>query len=145
MVKVTVQTVDKGSVAKLKDLNMKIFPILTLGAEDDLYQDFVEDDTGFALLAYREKMLAGSICCQWTDNNTFYIKFLGTLNRHRRKGVASALMRHALKKAEEKDVHSAYLYVRVDNKAALHCARKFGFSLEGPSGNHLYLMEKKFH
>lgn len=145
MVKVTVQTVDKSSVVKLQDLNMKIFPILSLGTEDALYQDFVEDDRGFALLAYRDKALAGSICCEWADNNSLYIKFLGTLNRHRRKGVASALMKSALKKGQEKDSHSAYLYVRVDNKAAMHCARKFGFTVEGTNGNHLYLMEKNFH
>ncbi len=42
----------------LRELNRKIFPILTASQiSEDFYADFLEDDLGFAILAYYGDML----------------------------------------------------------------------------------------
>ena len=33
---------------------------------------------------------AGAVCCQLTDNNGLYLRFIGTLNRHRRSPSSSS-------------------------------------------------------
>merc|ERR1712179_269729 len=106
-----------------------------------------QKDSGFAFLAYWNDMLAGAACCQLTDNNGLYLRFIGTLNRHRRKGVAKKLMQKVLEEAKERDVHNIISYVRNDNKAAIHINQKFGFGITSndkrdPS---LYVMEKMLH
>ena len=81
---------------------------------------------------------AGAVCCQLTDNNGLYLRFIGTLNRHRRspfvyilvtfsmfilvmirKGVAKKLMQRVLEEAKERDVHNIISYVRNDNKVKM--------------------------
>ena len=80
---------------------------------------------------------AGAVCCQLTDNNGLYLRFIGTLNRHRRfaiiikfnikvivffirKGVAKKLMQRVLQEAKERDVHNIISYVRNDNKVKMN-------------------------
>jgi len=132
----------------LRDINQKIFPILTVtNMSDNQWSQFVKKDSGFAFLAYWNDMLAGAVCCQLTDNNGLYLRFIGTLNRHRRKGVAKKLMQRVLQEAKERDVHNIISYVRNDNKAAIHINQKFGFGITSndkrdPS---LFVMEKMLH
>jgi hypothetical protein len=45
-------------ISILRELNRKIFPILTASQiSEDFYADFLEDDLGFAILAYYGDML----------------------------------------------------------------------------------------
>ena len=88
---------------------------------------------------------AGAVCCELSDNNSLYIRLIGTLNRHRRwvswwwhpsdwwwwwyywwdycsccvfirKGVGKALLSRVFKEAETRDIHNIYTFVRIDNK-----------------------------
>merc|ERR1719433_937171 len=106
MGRIRLEEVTSTNLTTLKDINQKIFPILTV-----------------------TDMPAGAVCCQLTDNNGLYLRFIGTLNRHRRKGVAKKLMQRVLQEAQERDVHNIISYVRNDNKAAIHINQKFGFGI----------------
>jgi hypothetical protein len=47
-------------ICHIRELNRKIFPILTASQiSEDFYEDFLEDDLGFAILAYYSDMLVG--------------------------------------------------------------------------------------
>merc|ERR1711970_1209372 len=148
MGRIRLEEVTSTNLTLLRDINQKIFPILTVtNMSDNQWSQFVKKDSGFAFLAYWNDMLAGAVCCQLTDNNGLYLRFIGTLNRHRRKGVAKKLMQRVLEEAKARDVHNIVSYVRNDNKAAIHINQKFGFGITSndkrdPS---LYMMEKMLH
>merc|ERR1712110_1219855 len=148
MGRIRLEEVTSTNLSLLRDINQKIFPILTVtNMSDNQWSQFVKKDSGFAFLAYWNDMLAGAVCCQLTDNNGLYLRFIGTLNRHRRKGVAKKLMQRVLQEAKERDVHNIISYVRNDNKAAIHINQKFGFGITSndkrdPS---LFVMEKMLH
>jgi len=148
MGRIRLEEVTSTNLTLLRDINQKIFPILTVtDMSANQWSQFVKKDSGFAFLAYWNDMLAGAVCCQLTDNNGLYLRFIGTLNRHRRKGVAKKLMQKVLEEAKERDVHNIISYVRNDNKAAIHINQKFGFGITSndkrdPS---LYVMEKMLH
>merc|ERR1711874_445919 len=130
MGRIRIEEVTSTNLSLLRDINQKIFPILTVtNMSDNQWSQFVKKDSGFAFLAYWNDMLAGAVCCQLTDNNGLYLRFIGTLNRHRRKGVAKKLMQRVLQEAQERDVHNIISYVRNDNKAAIHINQKFGFGI----------------
>jgi len=134
MGRIRTEQVKPQQLSLLRDINQKIFPILSVTEmSESFYQMFTEEDAGFAFLAYYSDMLAGAVCCEMTDNNGLYIRFIGTLNRHRRKGVGKALLRRVLKEAMERDIHNVFTFVRVDNKAGIHLNRKFGLLPKGPS------------
>merc|ERR1712032_422082 len=89
MGRIRLEEVTSTNLTLLRDINQKIFPILTVtDMSANQWSQFVKKDSGFAFLAYWNDMLAGAVCCQLTDNNGLYLRFIGTLNRHRRKGVA---------------------------------------------------------
>merc|ERR1712055_27591 len=148
MGRIRLEEVTSTNLTLLRDINQKIFPILTVtDMSANQWSQFVKKDSGFAFLAYWNDMLAGAVCCQLTDNNGLYLRFIGTLNRHRRKGVAKKLMQRVLQEAQERDVHNIISYVRNDNKAAIHINQKFGFGITSndkrdPS---LFVMEKMLH
>merc|ERR1712018_332735 len=145
---IRLEEVTSTNLTLLRDINQKTFPILTVtDMSANQWSQFVKKDSGFAFLAYWNDMLAGAVCCQLTDNNGLYLRFIGTLNRHRRKGVAKKLMQRVLQEAQERDVHNIISYVRNDNKAAIHINHKFGFGITSndkrdPS---LFVMEKMLH
>merc|ERR1712083_810852 len=86
MGRIRIEEVTSTNLSLLRDINQKIFPILTVtNMSDNQWSQFVKKDSGFAFLAYWNDMLAGAVCCQLTDNNGLYLRFIGTLNRHRRK------------------------------------------------------------
>merc|ERR1712110_567676 len=129
MGRIRIEEVTSTNLSLLRDINQKIFPILTVtNMSDNQWSQFVKKDSGFAFHAYWNDMLAGAVCCQLTDNNGLYLRFIGTLNRHRRKGVAKKLMQRVLQEAKERDVHNIISYVRNDNR--------------DPS---LFVMEKMLH
>merc|ERR1712130_1058061 len=97
MGRIRLEEVTSTNLTLLRDINQKIFPILTVtDMSANQWSQFVKKDSGFAFLAYWNDMLAGAACCQLTDNNGLYLRFIGTLNRHRRKGVAKKLMQKLL-------------------------------------------------
>jgi len=108
---------------------------------------FTQEETGFAFIAYYSDMLAGAVCCELTDNNGVYIRLIGTLSRHKRKGVGKALLSKVFKEAESRDIHNVYTFVRVDNKAGFALGRKFGLLSRGPSKHDpsLLTVEKILH
>ena len=59
------------------------------------------------------------VCCELTETDALYIRLLGTLSRHRRKGVAKAMMARVMQEADRRDIHNVYTFVRVDNKVRL--------------------------
>merc|ERR1712142_1101363 len=135
-------------VCLTRDLNQKIFPILSVTEmSDSFYNIFTEEDTGFAFLAYYSGMLAGLVCCELQDNNGLFIRFIGTVNRHRRKGVGKAMLERVLKEAKDRDIHNVFTFVRPDNKVGLHLSRKFGlFPKEHNNRNSsLLTVEKILH
>merc|ERR1712106_19447 len=146
MRRISVERVVPTNVAKLRELNQKIFPILSVTEmSDNFYQAFTKD-TGFAFLAFHDKALAGSVCCQQVGENSLYLRFIGTISRHRRKGVGKAMMGQVMKEAMARDMDSVYAYVRRDNKAAIHLNRKFGLVITGTcrQDENLVVMEKIF-
>merc|ERR1712001_593999 len=148
MGRIRIEVVTSTNLSLLRDIHQKIFPILTVtNMSDNQWTQFVKKDPGFAFLAYWNDMLAVAVCSQLTDNNGLYLRFIGTLNKHRRKGVAKKLMQRVLQEAKERDVHNIISYVRNDNKAAIHINQKFGFGITSndkrdPS---LFVMEKMLH
>merc|ERR1712032_1259142 len=85
MGRIRLEEVTSTNLTLLRDINQKIFPILTVtDMSANQWSQFVKKDSGFAFLAYWNDMLAGAVCCQLTDNNGLYLRFIGTLNRHRR-------------------------------------------------------------
>merc|ERR1711931_175838 len=148
MGKLRLEPVTTQKLSILKDLNQKIFPILSVTEmADNFYNIFTEEDTGFAFLAYYNDMLAGAVCCELQDNNGLFIRFIGTVNRHRRKGVGKAMLGRVLKEAMDRDIHNIYTFVRPDNKVGLHLSRKFGL-LPSEQRNHnpsLITVEKILH
>merc|ERR1711936_814895 len=124
----------QDQVGQLRDINQKLFPILSISEmSDDFYKMFVEESQGFAFIAYYSNMLAGVVCCELTETDALYIRLLGTLSRHRRKGVAKAMMARVMQEADRRDINNVYTFVRVDNKAGLHLGRKFGLISTGAS------------
>merc|ERR1711970_493150 len=148
MGRVRLEPVTTQKLSILRDLNQKIFPILSVTEmADNFYTIFTEEDTGFAFLAYYNDMLAGAVCCELQDNNGLFIRFIGTVNRHRRKGVGKAMLGRVLKEAMDRDIHNVYTFVRPDNKVGLHLSRKFGL-LPSEHHNHnpaLVTVEKILH
>merc|ERR1711974_366112 len=138
MGRIRIEEVTSTNLSLLRDINQKIFPILTVtNMSDNQWSQFVKKDSGFAFLAYWNDMLAGAVCCQLTDNNGLYLRFIGTLNRHRRSPFVYILVTFSM----------FISYVRNDNKAAIHINQKFGFGITSndkrdPS---LYVMEKMLH
>ena len=59
------------------------------------------------------------VCCELTETDALYIRLLGTLSRHRRKGVAKAMMARVMQEADRRDINNVYTFVRVDNKVRL--------------------------
>merc|ERR1712156_943754 len=134
MARVRLELARRDQVGLLRDINQKLFPILSISEmSDQFYKMFVEESQGFAFIAYYSNMLAGVVCCELTENNGLYIRLLGTLSRHRRKGVAKAMMARVMQEADRRDIHNVYTFVRVDNKAGLHLGRKFGLISTGAS------------
>eukprot|EP00091_Calanus_sinicus_P021174 TRINITY_DN6137_c0_g1_i2.p1 TRINITY_DN6137_c0_g1~~TRINITY_DN6137_c0_g1_i2.p1 ORF type:complete len:152 (-),score=39.99 TRINITY_DN6137_c0_g1_i2:255-710(-) len=148
MGRIRTEQVTERQLSVLRDINQKIFPILSVTEmSEDFYNNFIDEDTGFAFLAYYNDMLAGAVCCEMTDNNGLYIRFIGTLNRHRRKGVGKAMLGRVVKEAMDRDIHNVFTFVRADNKAGLHLNRKFGLLPKGPSNQNpsLVTVEKILH
>merc|ERR1712228_335159 len=86
MGRIRIEEVTSTNLSLLRDINQKIFPILTVtNMSDNQWSQFVKKDSGFAFLAYWNDMLAGAVCCQLTDNNGLYLRFIGTLNRQKRE------------------------------------------------------------
>merc|ERR1711953_1429865 len=134
MGRVRLELASKESVGQLRDINQKLFPILSISEmSGDFYKMFVEESQGFAFIAYYSNMLAGVVCCELTENNGLYIRLLGTLSRHRRKGVAKAMLTKVMEEARKRDIHNVYTFIRVDNKAGFHLGRKFGLISTGTS------------
>merc|ERR1712080_2677 len=143
---IRIERVTRTNLSLLRDINQKIFPILTM-TDDNLFNQYIDNEIGFAYLAYWNDLLAGAVCCQLTDNNGLYLRFIGTLNRHRRRGVAKKLMQRVMKDAQERDIHNVYTYVRNDNKAAIHVNHKFGLGVTGSDreDSNILLMERMLH
>jgi len=121
MGRIRLEHVKPNQLSKLRDLNQKLFPILSIAeTSDDFYKLFTDETTGFAFIAYYSDMIAGAVCCELSDNNSLYIRLIGTLSRHRRKGVGKALLSRVFKEAETRDLHNIYTFVRVDNKESHH-------------------------
>ena len=134
MARVRLELARRDQVGLLRDINQKLFPILSISEmSDQFYKMFVEESQGFAFIAYYSNMLvmvwslrlmimcnrhvkAGVVCCELTENNGLYIRLLGTLSRHRRKGVGKAMMARVMQEAEKRNIHNVYTFIRVDNK-----------------------------
>jgi len=163
MGRIRLEQVKPEQTSKLRELNQKLFPILSIAeTSNEFYQMFTNETTGFAFIAYYSEMIAGAVCCELSDNNSLYIRLIGTLNRHRRwvswwwhpsdwwwwwyywwdycscyvfirKGVGKALLSRVFKEAETRDIHNIYTFVRIDNKAGFALGRKLGLVTKGPS------------
>jgi len=149
MIKRQIKTdfVTEKNIESLKSLNEKIFPILSVTEMNaSFYNNFMSRSLGFAVLAFLDKKLAGAVCCQMVENNSLYVRIIGTLSRYRRKGVAAALMNQVIQEASLRQVNSVYAYVRADNKAAMFLNRKFGLSKKGEckQDQSLVIMERVF-
>merc|ERR1712141_533409 len=148
MGRIKLERAKKDQVGLLRDINQKLFPILSIAeTSDDFYKMFVEESQGFSFIAYHNNMLAGVVCCELTENDGLYIRLIGTLNRHRRKGVGKAMLSKVMEEARKRDIHNVYTFIRVDNKAGFHLGRKFGLISSGTSKTdpRLVTVERIFH
>jgi len=146
MRQIKTEIVTENNLNKLKILNEKIFPILSMTEMNENFYKIFTTSQGFALIATIDEKQAGAICCQMVANNSLYIRFIGTLSRFRRKGVGASLMAKVLREATARNVRSVYAYVRKDNKAAIFLNRKFGLVNKGEckQDETLVVMEKVF-
>merc|ERR1712130_702048 len=70
MGRIRLEEVTSTNLTLLRDINQKIFPILTVtDMSATQWNQFVKKDSGFAFLAYWNDMLAGAVCCQLTNDN----------------------------------------------------------------------------
>jgi len=92
-----------------------------LGESGFLVAETVTDD---------EPTVAGYVIADTVPNHGTplgHIKDLAVRPDHRRRGVASALLKRALELLEDVGAESAKLEVRADNEAAIRLYRRFGF------------------
>ena len=67
----------------------------------------------------------------WYDGDDAELMTIGVDRSHRRRGIASALLRHLIDEAQRQGARRMLLEVRVDNEAALAVYRRFGFTRLG--------------
>jgi ribosomal-protein-alanine N-acetyltransferase len=77
-------------------------------------------------LLWLETELAGYLC-SWIVVGELHILNLATAPRYRRRGIAAALLAHAIDRARPQGLVRAFLEVRVSNSAAIDLYRRFGF------------------
>jgi ribosomal-protein-alanine N-acetyltransferase len=70
-------------------------------------------------------------CSFWRVMDELHINNLAVAPEHRRRGVATALLRFVLNEAHKFDVRRATLEVRRSNDAARHLYERFGFAAAG--------------
>ena len=78
------------------------------------------------LVAKLRRRIAGYIATGAGDGKAEVVS-LAVDPKHRRKGIAAALLEYTLERLRESGVQSVELMVRVDNKAAIRFYRRFGF------------------
>jgi len=67
----------------------------------------------------------------WLMVDEAHIATIATHPNHRRQGIASALLRHALNYMKDEGARTAFLEVRIGNTVAQEMYRAFGFAETG--------------
>lgn len=83
---------------------------------------------------YTAREASGEIlgfCSFWRVMDELHINNLAVAPEHRRRGIATALLRFVLNEAHKLGVRRATLEVRRSNEAARHLYERFGFSAAG--------------
>ena len=125
---------------QLRLLNIKCLPVRY---SDTFYKDLIiKGDVDFLKFALFNGFTIGSICARIEDTDNayekkLYIMILTVLPCYRRKGVASALLKHLLEKAADNNhLIEVYLHVQTSNTDALLFYLKHGFENVGVIENY---------
>ncbi|AWK07116.1 GNAT family N-acetyltransferase [Flavobacterium crocinum] len=86
-----------------------------------------EDDFGLHYGVYEDNKLVSIVSC-FIDGEVMQFRKLATLNAYQGKGIASALLRHIFKVAEEKGVKKVWCNARIEKKQFYE---KFGMTDTG--------------
>ena len=71
MGRIRLEQVKPNQLTKLRDINQKLFPILSISDSSDEFSDiFADEDRGFAFIAYYSDMTVRSQKLGKWDNNT---------------------------------------------------------------------------
>ena len=64
MGRIRLEQVKPNQLTKLRDINQKLFPILSISDSSDEFSDiFTDEDRGFAFIAYYSDMTVCGQCC----------------------------------------------------------------------------------
>ncbi|KAJ9453287.1 putative N-acetyltransferase san [Diplonema papillatum] len=125
---VTLSRIEKHRVEVLRVL---IHATIPLAYPPRFYKMIHTQGNDWSWLAHYNNALVGAICCRFEEQNDdrMYIMILGVLEAYRRIGIASSLLRRAIKQAVETPVvKSIALHVMVTNDLAIDFYKKHGFS-----------------
>eukprot|EP00448_Togula_jolla_P039984 CAMPEP_0170619502 /NCGR_PEP_ID=MMETSP0224-20130122/27551_1 /TAXON_ID=285029 /ORGANISM="Togula jolla, Strain CCCM 725" /LENGTH=204 /DNA_ID=CAMNT_0010945597 /DNA_START=36 /DNA_END=650 /DNA_ORIENTATION=- len=138
--------VTEKNIGQLKKLNTATFPVVY---KEQFYQDLLKA-LDYSRLGYYADILVSSICCRLEDRpaggKALYIMTLSVLKPYQRRGMASQLVRWAIKRAEGKegqadDVREMYLHVQTSNQSAIEFYRVFGFEITDEIKNYYKKIE----
>ena len=113
------------------------------------FVDELESRVATIDLYWHGEQLAGFLC-SWLIAGELQIQNLATLPQMRRRGIAAALLVHAIERSQEQGLTSVCLEVRLTNKPAIRLYERFGFTIDGtrPSyyadGEDAYAMRCEF-
>eukprot|EP01134_Creolimax_fragrantissima_P001526 CFRG1526T1 len=125
--------VTKHNAKLIKYFNNAVFPV---SYNEKFYEEIVTMGE-FAKLAYYADVMVGSVCCKFVPDEddekkrTCYIMTLGCLERYRRVGVGSLLLKHILKQCgKDSTITQIRLHVQTSNTVAMDFYKKFDFRTE---------------
>src|SRR5947209_11003397 len=95
----------------------------------DLFDEWVRDRRGRFWLAVEDGHVIGIAKLTLTGDHEAWLHALRVDPRHRRKGVATALLAHRLERARRLGARVARLDTQEDNTAVHRMMRRFGFHL----------------
>jgi ribosomal protein S18 acetylase RimI-like enzyme len=88
---------------------------------------FLERNPGLSFSAWEGQLLVGTILCG-NDGRRGYIHHLTVRTSHRRRGIASALVRRCLEGLKAVSIDKCHLFVFADNHGALNFWKDTGWT-----------------
>lgn len=138
--------ITKASVSTLKEYQSEIkdlmteswqisFPNLVLEKSNiqerfDKLVDYLENNTGFVLIAIEEGKLQGYIWYFITTNNRIHVNQIITSPNSRGKGIGTKLMETLYEEAAALDISEIELYVTSSNEGAIQFYERENFKSE---------------
>ncbi|KAK3278445.1 hypothetical protein CYMTET_13617 [Cymbomonas tetramitiformis] len=121
---------NKENVDTLANLNAVLFPITY---QKKFYIDCLACGP-YTVMAQLNGSIVAAICCRLETHQDLgvrlYIMTLGVLAPYRRRGIANALLGHALRLAQQDPrIVDTYLHVQLGNEEAIAFYRSNGFEL----------------